>query len=201
VGFTAFSADGQRIAVARIQTGTVTVFDTATGRRVSVLRAPTGIIIAPTFSPDGRTLAAVIVAGATGSVDFFDVATGHRRARLALRLPPASVVYGRNGTRIATITTRRLPTLSDPGTSSLMLWDTASLQPVGDELFFPGAVGPRIAPSPDGRRLVNSGDGSALMWDIDPSHWAAMACRIANRVLTRAEWERYVPHRAYHSGC
>jgi hypothetical protein len=28
-----------------------------------------------------------------------------------------------------------------------------------------------------------------------------MACRIANRSLTRAEWDRYLPNRAYHATC
>jgi DNA-binding SARP family transcriptional activator/WD40 repeat protein len=200
VGWTVFSADGRRIAVTRTQTGTATVFDAATGRRVSVLKTKNGTIAAFDFSPDGRTLAAAVQTGATGSVDVFDVATGNRRARLALPFPPFPVAYARGGTRIAAFSTLRLQTPSDPGASSLRLWDTASLQSVGDDLPLPTAAG-RASASPDGRRIANTGHGIAAIWDLDPSRWEAMACRIANRPLTRAEWDRYLPNRAYHPAC
>ncbi len=197
---TAFSADGRRIASTRTQTSTTTVFDTATGRRVSVLKSKNGLPGPANFSPDGRTLAVGIQTGTTGGVDFFDVATGSRRARLALPSPPQGVAYGRGGTRIATITGVRAPTPPNPGASSLVLWDAASLQPVGDPIPIPTALFRPVA-SPDSRRIVNGGDGIAVVLDLDPSRWEHMACRIANRSLTRAEWHRYLPNRAYHPTC
>jgi class 3 adenylate cyclase/WD40 repeat protein len=200
VGWAEFSADGRRIALAPMQTNTATVFDTATGRRVSVLKTTNGIIGPASFSPDDRTLAATVQAGTTGGVDFFDVATGRQRARLPLPSPAFSVAYGRGGTRIATITAIRAPTPPDPGASSLELWDPVSLQPVGDPIPIPTAAG-RIVASPDSRWIVNGGNGIAVVWDLDPSRWEHMACRIANRSLTRAEWDRYLPNRAYHATC
>jgi WD40 repeat protein len=201
VGWTQFSADGRRVAVKR-ELSTVTVFDTANGRRVSVLRTPNGIFNGQvSFSPDGRTLAAAIAAGATtGSIDFFDVATGTRRARLPLPFSPGWVAYGRGGTRIAIISGIRPATPSDPGASSLQLWDTASLQPVGNAISIPTDQ-PRLTANRDGRRLVNGGNGFAVLWDLDPTRWEDMACRISNRPLTRAEWDRYLPNRAYHPAC
>jgi DNA-binding SARP family transcriptional activator/WD40 repeat protein len=208
VAWTEFSADGRRIAVTRYQADTATVFATATGRRVSVLKTTNGVIGSFKFSPDGRTLAAAVPAGATGSVDFFDVATGNRRARLALPFGASWVAYARGGTRIATTTDIRPATLSDPGAatpsdpgaSSLRLWDTASLEPVGDAIAFPSTGGRAVA-SPDGRRLAITGHDLAVLWDLDPSRWEAMGCRIANRPLTRAEWDHYLPNRAYHPAC
>jgi hypothetical protein len=42
---------------------------------------------------------------------------------------------------------------------------------------------------------------SVLNWDNDPPLWGdglvIQACRIAQRNLTRAEWERYIVHRNY----
>jgi class 3 adenylate cyclase/WD40 repeat protein len=200
VGWAGFSADGRRIALAPTQTNTATVFDTATGRRVSVLKTTNGIIGPASFSPDDRTLAVGIATGTTGGVDFFDVATSSRRARLALPSPPQGVAYGRGGTRIATITGVRAPTPPDPGASSLELWDPVSLQPVGDPLPIPTAAYDIVA-SPDSRRIVSGGDGIAVVWDIDPSRWEHTACRIANRALTHAEWDRYLPNRAYRPAC
>jgi len=187
--------------VKRELAGTATVFDTATGRRISVLKTKDDFINTISFSPDGRTLAAMTARGITGAVDFFDVATGHRRARLPLPFRGGYVAYGRGGTRIAIFSTLRLATPSDPGASSLQLWDTASLQPVGDAISLPTDAG-RVVANRDGRRLANGGArGFAVLWDLDPSRWEAMACRIANRSLTRAEWDRYLPNRAYHPAC
>jgi WD40 repeat protein/class 3 adenylate cyclase len=202
-----FSADGRRVAVTRGLIGPVTVFDTATGRPVAVLRTPKGWIgnfFAPaTFSPDGGTVAATVRAGTAWSVDFFDAATGRRRARMAVPAVTTSVAYGRGGTRIATTGITRLPTPSDPGASFVRLWDTASLQPVGDPLPIPGtgAFDPRVVATPDGGRLVQGGSRAAVVLDLDPSRWEDMACRIANRSLTRAEWGRYLPGRAYDPAC
>ncbi len=114
------------------------------------------------------------------------------------------MAYGRDGNRIATINTRRAETASDPGESSLRLWDTASLQPVGDALSFPGAhfdYEPRVVATRDGGRLVNGGLDAAVVWDLEPSRWEVMACGIANRSLTRAEWDRFLPGRAYDPAC
>jgi WD40 repeat protein len=195
-----FSAAGRRIAITRIESGTTTVFDTATGRQVSKLKTANGTPGMANFSPDGRTLAVAVQAGATGSIDFFDVATGNRRARLLLPSPPVGVAYVRGGTRIATITSVGGALPPGSGASSHELWDTASLQPVGEPISFSTALFRDVA-SPDGRRIVSGGNGIAVIWDLDPSRWENMACRIANRPLTRAEWHRYLPGRTYDPAC
>ena len=40
-----------------------------------------------------------------------------------------------------------------------------------------------------------------MVWDVDPAHWDAMACRIAGRNLTHAEWNQYIPGRPYQTTC
>jgi WD40 repeat protein len=54
-----------------------------------------------------------------------------------------------------------------------------------------------LAFSPDGRVLATGEGGSLRIWDLDVESWLAMACRIANRNLTSAEWAEAfdVPYR------
>ena len=55
--------------------------------------------------------------------------------------------------------------------------------------------------SSDGRRLlITSADGTGAVWDIDPESWARRACELANRTLTRDEWERVPPWAALRAG-
>jgi hypothetical protein len=59
-----------------------------------------------------------------------------------------------------------------------------------------------MAFSPDGLMLASAGYGNVIMLlDLNPESWLASACRIANRNLTNAEWERYFPNQPYHKTC
>ena len=108
---------------------------------------------------------------------------------------------------------RVLVTTSGPsGSQVAQLWDMATLQPIGDPLPA-GALGGSWAragwsapldASPDGKRFVTEGAGPTqgpVLWDADPADWAATACRIAGRNLTRAEWDQYFRGRPYHATC
>jgi hypothetical protein len=62
-----------------------------------------------------------------------------------------------------------------------------------------------IALSLDGRTISVGGepdDGShaTQIWDLEPDHWPAAACRVAGRNLTREEWASNIgtlaPYRA-----
>ena len=67
------------------------------------------------------------------------------------------------------------------------------------------AVGSREATidlSPDGRRLLDDPrrrQGSHL--GRRPESWARRACTLANRTLTREEWEEFLPGRPYEPAC
>ena len=53
-------------------------------------------------------------------------------------------------------------------------------------------------------RLASSNFGSSgtyMVWDLDPAHWASIACRIAGRNLTQDEWKEYLPDRPYQLTC
>jgi hypothetical protein len=51
------------------------------------------------------------------------------------------------------------------------------------------------------RAVVATDAGFAVVWDLDPEHWASLACNIAGRSLTRAEWHEFLPGRPYHPTC
>jgi hypothetical protein len=55
---------------------------------------------------------------------------------------------------------------------------------------------------PDGRHVFGMWQsGTGIIWDVDPSDWAARACSVANHTLTRAEWKRFVPDAPYPAIC
>jgi WD40 repeat protein len=56
--------------------------------------------------------------------------------------------------------------------------------------------------APDGRSVVVSDDtGKTWVVPVTLSAWEATACRIANRNLTRAEWNEFLPGRSYRRFC
>ena len=86
----------------------------------------------------------------------------------------------------------------EPGAS---LWDVATGTQIGPSLDrrAPAAM---IDLSSDGRRLLmTAANGEGAIWDIDPDSWARRACALANRTLTREEWERFLPGRPYEPAC
>ncbi|MDP9332347.1 MAG: hypothetical protein M3Q30_03405, partial [Actinomycetota bacterium] len=40
-----------------------------------------------------------------------------------------------------------------------------------------------------------------IRFDLEPASWEKTACMIANRNLTRVEWEQYAPGVPYHKTC
>ena len=56
--------------------------------------------------------------------------------------------------------------------------------------------------SADGKRiLVSFMNAVVRVIDVDPMPWPERACAIANRNLTEAEWEYYLPDRPYETTC
>jgi len=199
-----FSRDGKTTAVLREEAGIATLFDTGTGRRRGVIKLHDGSMTTASFSPDGRTFAAVNVnysgSEASGGVDLFDVATGKRRARLSvpnIAFTPLSITFIRGGAAFVTTSVDQAAS----GAGSLQIWDTATLRPIGEPL--PVTAGPTwLSSSPDGTRVVHGTAGdAAVLWEVDVAGWQRMACDIAGRTLTRVEWDQYLPGRPYAPLC
>jgi hypothetical protein len=75
-----------------------------------------------------------------------------------------------------------------------LLYDVATRRPIADPLFAPSQyeVISSAAFTADGRQLVLTERRQQFhVLDASPDAWAARACRIANRNLTRDEWSRH----------
>ena len=45
---------------------------------------------------------------------------------------------------------------------------------------------------PDGLQVVVTTVDGIAIWDLDPAHWMAAACKLAGRNLTIEEWDLYI---------
>src|SRR5262249_21347341 len=142
------------------------------------------------FSPDGKTIAA---GDSSGAGDFWDAVTGKQGG---------PTLGGQNGDTISVSFEpheRRLLTTSSDGKPRL--WALTSGKLIGDPL--PGSSADGWGTFyPDGKHVIAVfASGTGVVWNVDPTAWAAHACRVANRNLTRAEWHDFVPGRAYRAVC
>ena len=62
--------------------------------------------------------------------------------------------------------------------------------------------GSDAAVTPDGQRVIVAHfNGNGLAWRISAGVWNSQACAVAGRKLTRAEWDQFLPDRAYRPAC
>ena len=156
---------------------------------------------AAAFSPDGKTLVAALTDTAEGSgrIVFFDAATAAVRRQLSVAYAPRGIAYVEGGRRFVALNEDRASTDTGDGAASLDIRDTSTLRVVGEPLELPAGA---TSVSSSGNRAVLATDaGFAVVWDLDPEHWASVACNIAGRSLTRTEWHQYLPGRPYRPAC
>jgi WD40 repeat protein/DNA-binding SARP family transcriptional activator len=183
-----FSSDGRWVAAAGLGEQ-ISIWDTRT-KSLERTIDHNELIFAIRFSPDGTQIATGDV---KGNVDFWDVATGRRVGR---------EIGGQNGAVISVSYSpdgKEVMTTSSDGKFRLI--DIATGKLVGAPLPGDGAAGWGTF-FPNGKQIVValwSGDG--VVWNVDPSAWAAQACRVAHRNLTPAEWHDFLPSRPYRRIC
>jgi DNA-binding SARP family transcriptional activator/WD40 repeat protein len=144
------------------------------------------------ISSDGRT----IVTGGQAGPRLWDIATGNPVS------PPLTGLNGLAGT--VDMTSDGNTVLGADESGNALLWDVATGTAIGDPLPGPGSDDHWLAAyfTPDGHRVfVVSETGSGWVWNVDPSDWETMACRIAGRSLTAQEWQEFLPDRPYEATC
>ncbi|MGA9162649.1 MAG: WD40 repeat domain-containing protein [Actinomycetota bacterium] len=188
-----FSADGTMIATARGFQGGADVWDVVTGTSIASVGARPGEhhpADGVALSPDGRTLA---VGGWGPVARLVDVPTGKLLHELDLA--------GTGAFALEFTPDSRTLAVSGWGQGVASLWDVATGTQIGPRLTA-GSRRTMLDVSPDGQRLlVAASNGEGAVWDIDPEVWKQRACAIANRTLTREEWDEFLPNRPYEPAC
>ena len=149
----AIAPDGTWLATAD-QTGSVRIWDTATGQQRAALTGHTISVSAVAIAPDGTWLA---TAGRDRSVRIWDVATEQQRAILTGHTAQVeTVAIAPDGSWLATG--------SVDGTARI--WDVATEQQRATLTGHSFAVS-AVAIAPDGSWLATAGvDGTARIWDV-----------------------------------
>jgi DNA-binding SARP family transcriptional activator/WD40 repeat protein len=209
-----FSRDGRLLATvdtpqfipdATSRTSTLTVFDIATGHTMWSKRL-SGLVSQAAFAPDGATLATKhgdLIVGES-FVTLWDTADGTARSELDVPAGGFGVEFLRGGDTL--ITTGRTDAEDRRGaptrTASAQLWDLTTLQPIGEPLPLSPRTGGYISRDAEGTTaVIGTTDGVAVVWNVDPEHWESLACMIAGRNLTPAEWDQYVTGQPYRATC
>jgi WD40 repeat protein len=185
----AFIAGGARIAIAR-RGGAVVLTDAATQRDIATLVEKGWPVSTLVASPDGRTLVAGGGDADEGPIAFWDVSSADRRheIRVAHAREVRSIAFGPDGHLLASGDVDR----------AIVLWDVPTRTVLGEPLRGHREAVTSLAFSPGGKQLASAsgnpaaGTGEVILWDMDPDSWVAQACAMANRDLTRAEWESVV---------
>jgi WD40 repeat protein len=191
-----FSPDGRVLAVNDYpQFGRVTFVDVARGEvlRTVALGGQIGPLL---YSPDGKTI--ITMRYTEGTLLLLDAATGRIRAFRRVTGWPHSWGFVHEGRRIV-IQSEQAQGGSGPRT--LELWDATTLESIGKPATVTSGVSSVLNTNADGTKLVIGTEGVAVLVDLNPRHWVDIACRLAGRNLTRAEWDQYFPGREYHRTC
>jgi DNA-binding SARP family transcriptional activator/WD40 repeat protein len=195
-----YSPDGRSVLTTNSNERRLTVVDMKT-RGIRWTRIVYGLRLnQAAISPDGNTIAVNSGDDENGELTLYRSTTGEQ----INAVPTASdggVAYLHGGAwLIATSGT------SNPGAQ---LYDARTLQPIG--IPFPTTFHVFQSDCCSTKRYVGADRagtmfsaaaiGDQTVWDANPAHWQTVACQIAGRNLTRAEWHEYLPDRPYRATC
>jgi len=182
-----FSHDGRYLA--GMTSEQAAVWDISSRQKVLFVEKDS-IAIQAAFAPDGQSVA---FANLDNSMTFRDLVTGNQAA------PP---LQGLAGNEIDVSSDRTELASSGNGNGVVQLWDLTTREKIGGNLPGPTNVTARAAFTPDGNHLIAVyGDGTAILWDVDPTAWEAYACTVAGRGLSQAEWSELLPNEPYQQVC
>jgi WD40 repeat protein len=126
------------------------------------------------------------------SIQFWDIDQARRSGLPLIGMggPVTSLAFHRDGDVLASGSENKL----------IALWNLSPPQLIGDP--FTGADGAvtGLSFSLDNSILFSGTDaGTIARWNIE--EWKRLACRLAGRNLTQAEWEQFFPNDAYRATC
>jgi WD40 repeat protein len=159
-------AVGEQPSAADQQQGTVQLWDLAARKERATFAGLGGHVQTVAFSPDGQTLAAVVLS-VKGNVRFWDVATHRALPDPVTQTGPVSALaYSPDGKTLAVaeVVARAGVSVTDPP-AEVDLWDLASHRLVRRLTGITGEFG-SLAFSPDGHLLAGGGQNSTRIWDV-----------------------------------
>jgi WD40 repeat protein len=197
----AFDPSGRRVVASQLD-NTARVWDVETGRPVGKpMRNADANILGVSISGD------LVATGAwSGRIELWDWKTArHTVSPMETTTGPTpAVALSPDATRVASTT------FFGPS----RLWDVATGLPIGEELVPPGEppdptqtwqhlIAAGLSFNADGTMFASgSAKGVATVWIVDPVQWRTIACDVAGRNLTRAEWRQFLPADAgYRATC
>jgi WD40 repeat protein len=189
------SGDGDRLAIG---SGSGTVVLTLANGSSRLLPGARPLA----FSPDGKAL----LAAASNDLQVWDLTRGEARSFQAHGGQVLGAAWAPDGASFATV----------GGDGTAVVWNTASLTPLRSFSAGPLPM-TAVAFGSDGRTLYTVGAGGIILsWDLVGSRGIAtvlasttdsdtglltLACNLAGRDLTEAEWRTYLPDRPYQDVC
>jgi WD40 repeat protein len=181
------------LAVA-VEPDTIRFLDVTNGRFASTPDVKTSAQISSmAFTPNGDRLT---VAMQDGTVRSWNPDT-RQPVGSPMKLPSAatSIAYSSDGQQLAVV-------FATKSGSTVQLWDMARHESILPDLSAPRGLTYKVLMTADASRLVWVSEGyGPIVWDARLDSWLARACRIANRNLTAAEWNQYLPEEPYERVC
>jgi WD40 repeat protein len=164
------------------------------------------------FSPDGKTLALGSNRSESniGTITLWDVTNPNLPSQIGIPFTIYPTISHNVGPSVPIINSiafspegKILTSGSIDGT--IILWDITDLNlpsQIGVPLTGHEYAVNSVAFSPDGKTLASgSSDGTIILWDIDIESWKKRLCQIANRNLTKEEWQQYIGDEPYQKTC
>lgn len=180
-----FNADGSRLAAVSIE-GQLVVWDTRTWSPIYD-EAP---VVSVRYSPDGKLL---VTMQGDGSLALRDPDTHEIDEQFvglgSVGVPDAPFYFRSDGKYL----------VSTPD-GAPRLWDLEAGEQIGDP--FPNDPDNLIGGADGSPLLVTAVDGYRLIWDLRVDSWREIACQLAGRNLTLAEWDQFGPtDQPHHATC
>ena len=199
----AFSPDGEQLASGSSDAG-IRLWKMPSSRAPSAdplpaigqpMKGHSNWVTSLLFWPDGKRL---VSGSGDHTVRQWDLAsqqavaaplTGHAGYVWGLQVYPTEAAGG--GQALAAL----------DNTGAVLFWDLDAGIPLGPPLHTFTETEAQVI-SADGRRLYQGAFNSAVeVWELPGLVWESRACAIANRNLTKTEWERFLPDLPYRETC
>jgi hypothetical protein len=184
-----FASHGTTVAVAQLGNWAAMV-DPAHRKVLRRWQASSEFLLDAALSPDGTRVATVDY---DGYLRLWNAASA-KPVLPQVRMSQGSansVVWSPDGTQL----------LTAGADGTIRFYDSHTGQQLGTSITLPSDSA-SASYSPDGRTIaIGDLTGRVWLYPATIEGWTAYACQVANRNLTRTEWSKYVPGRAYRKIC